>query len=468
MTAWTDDFRIGGFSFDRQPRRDPDANEHVVELSTCRDQTLRFLDQDGSPVPGIDVVIQIATASPDYNFLGTNEHSRMTTNAAGEVTYRWFPDWDKHYSYVDLDTAQWVIDGDNAIVNGAAVFTLKRSKDRKQVQGRVVSATAGVGGFYVSLRSFQGERENESDVVSAFTDSDGRFSIDVLPDATYCAYALDARWVSDIVDLIPYQSASNQITPPELSVSGGQAVEVIVTSGPQKKPYPNLTVSFQREHEYTWQEDRRTQSGTGGPQWWATTDESGRATTYTLPGKLRASVYTPRWQTEETIDVSSGEAATIRLHREVEEKRMVTGRLVLAEGLKSNLQDAEIQIGSVDGKYDDHQTLKAGQDGSFSFETLAAEIGVFGCAQDGQAAGVMVVKDLDSAITLQLRPTLDYQGQLLGEGDQPLVGRRVHAIARVEGDKDDKAMFRTSFEAKRIETKTDEQGNFVLAACRAK
>lgn len=462
LTAWTDDFRIGGFSFNRKATRDPDADEHVVELSRCRDQKLRFVDQDGSPVPGIDFVLQMATGPPNYNFIGTNEHSRMTTDAAGEVMYRWFPDWDEHYFYADLNTDKWVTDGDGETVDGAAVFKLKRRKHRRHVHGRVVSTSTGVGGFYVSLRSPQGERENSSDVILAFTDSGGRFSVDVLPDATYCAYALDSRWVGEIVDLIPYQSAFDQVTPPELSVSAGQEVEVIVTSGPQKKPYPNLTISFRRQHRYTWREDGRTRNGIGGPQWWATTDESGRATTRTLPGKLKAAVYTPLWRIEETVDVSSGEVAKIKLHREVEEKRAVTGRLVLAEGLESNLENAEIQIGTVDGNYDDQQTLKSGKDGSFSFETLAAEIGVFGYTQDGQAAGSIVVKDLDSPIELHLRPTMDYHGQLLGEGDQPLVGHGVRATVRVEGEEDHDAKFPKSFEAKRIDAETDEQGNFQL------
>src|SRR5690606_31176755 len=50
LTAWTDDQRVGGFSFSRTPPRDPEANEFEIELSQCRDQKLRFLAADGSPV----------------------------------------------------------------------------------------------------------------------------------------------------------------------------------------------------------------------------------------------------------------------------------------------------------------------------------------------------------------------------------------------------------------------------------
>jgi len=462
LDAWTEDFRIGGYSFRRKPARDPNVDRHVIELSKCRDQKMRFVDGEGAPVSGLDFVISMATAAPNYNFLGTNEHFTMTTGSAGEANYKWFPDWDDHHFSAHLRSDQWKIDGDKEIEAGVVVFKLKRAKNRKRIEGRVVSDSGGVSGLYVEMSSFQGEQENQSDVPSTFTASDGTFSVDVLPDSTYCAYVLDTQWVSEIVDMIPYQSKSGKITPPVLSVSKGQEVEVIVTSGPQEKPYSNLPIYINRIHHFTWQGKERTQNGSTGPRWWATTDKSGRATALTLPGELKAMVLSPQWRAEETVHVKDGEVTTIRFHREVEEKRKVSGRLVLPEGFESTLERAEIKIGSVGGNYDDQQTLTCGKDGSFSFETLSAEIGVFGSTHDGRAAGSVVATNLDAPITVLLRPTRECDGQLLGKGDQPLVGHGVRAIIRVAGDEDSNGGFLTHFEAKRIEAKTDEQGNFTL------
>lgn len=464
LTAWTDDFRIGGFQFVRKPTRDPDANEQVVELSACRDQKLRFVDEDGSPVPGIDFLLRIATPPPDYNYIGTNEHSLMTVDAAGEVTYKWFPDWDHHHFYVELRTDQWILDGDPRTVDDAVVFRLKKSRiaDRKRVTGRINTTGPVAGGFQVTLRSFQGERENYSDALSVFTDADGSFTVDVLPDDTYCTYVSDSRWMGEIIDLIPYQSESDRITAPELSVSAGQEVEVTVTSGPERRPYPNLSIHLRRQHRFTWREDGGTRSGVTGPQWWVTTDESGRATTRTLPGTLNVSVFTPLWRTEQTVDVRAGEPVSVRLHREIEEKRTVTGRLVLADGIQADLRGAEVRIGAVDGNYDDQQTVTCDDDGVFSCETIAAAIGVFGYTQDGRAAGSIAVTDLETPVELHLRPTMPFHGQLLGEGGRPLVDHRVRAIVRVEGDEDYNGLFVKSFEAKRIETRTDDQGRYTL------
>jgi hypothetical protein len=462
LTAWTDDHRIGGYGFYRKPTRDPNVAEHVVELSKCHDQKVRFVDEDGAPAPGVTFVLQIATPSPNFNFIGLTDHSQMTADAAGEAVYRWFPNWDDTYFYADIDKSPWILDGEPKMVDGVAVFKLRKSKGRKHVEGRVVSTDADTGGFFVTLQSFQGERENYSDIATAFTDATGRFTVDVLPDATYCAYVLDDRWVGNLIHVIPYESASDKIAPLELAVADGQPVEVVVTSGQTKKPLPNLSIHFRREHEYSWRENGQKRNGVGGPQWWAATDKSGRATTRTLPGKLRVSVFTPIWRTEQTVDVRGGDPVAIQLHREVEEKRTVTGRLVLDQGVTANLADAQVWIGSVDGQFDDQQSLTCGKDGWFSYDTFATQIGVFGCTRDGRAAGSVVVKEISSPIELRLRPTLNYEGQLLGEGGRPVVDHSVSALVRVEGDEDYNGRFVKYFDAKRIDARTDAEGNYTL------
>lgn len=317
VMAWTDD-QIGGFSFSRKPTRDPAANEHVIELSACRSQTLRFIDESGAPISGLNFVSQIATAPPDYNFIGVNEHSRVTTNSAGEAILHWFPDWEKPHFYVDLENPEWIGGDEPERVDGAYVFHLKRAQARRRV--RMALRGAEVAGLYVSVESFQGERENNTDMLSAWTDDGGRYSVDVLPDATYCANVQDAMWVSPMVDVLPYDSTTGQSTSPELVVSEGQEVEVLVTSGAEKRPYPHLPVAFFREHSFTWREAGATKHGTSSAQWWATTDASGRAVTHTLPGPMKVKIYTPLWRTEESMEVAPGKPTTVRLHSDVDEK----------------------------------------------------------------------------------------------------------------------------------------------------
>ena len=160
LTVWTDDCRVGGYSFDGGPQRDPHANRQQVELSRCRDQTLRFIDPAGATVPGVDFQLQIATPPPNYNYIGTNDHSRLTTDEAGEAVYRWFPDSKEHHFYAELLTDQWILDDETQQDGDVYVFPLKPSRiaDRKSVEGRVVSDETDCAGFCVRFSRSRASR----------------------------------------------------------------------------------------------------------------------------------------------------------------------------------------------------------------------------------------------------------------------------------------------------------------------
>jgi len=464
LSAWTDDHRIGGFQFHQKPPRDPDANEHSIELSKCRDQKVRLVTEDGAPVPGVRFSVETATPSPYYNYIGSADHFRMTTDAAGEAVYRWFPDWPEVHFYAVVNETKWILESDRKIIDGVAIYTLKERKPRKRITGSVISkgTTTGPGGFCVELHSFQGDRERRSDSPSAFSDPDGKFAVDILPDATYSAYVQDERWVGKIIDFVPYESSIDKLTLPELEVAEGQPVEVIVTSGRNKEPISNLTVSFHREHRSSWHEKGELRSGIGGPQWWATTDGSGKATTRTLPGKLTASIYSPRWRAEKTIDVVADKPVQITLHREIGDKRTVTGQIVLDPDSQNNLADVEVRVFSMDGNYEDEQSLKCNARGVFSFDTFATEVGIFASTQDGKAAGSTVTDKLAAPIEVRLLATAQYRGQLLAAGGQPAVSHPVRARVRLEGKQVDNSRSKI-VDVKRIETKTDQHGEYTLA-----
>jgi hypothetical protein len=389
----------------------------------------------------------------------------MTTDAAGEAVYRWFPDWPEVHFYAVINETNWVLEADRKIIDGVAIYTLKERKPRKRITGSVIfkGTTTGPGGFFVHLHSFQGDRELQGDSPSAFSDPDGKFAVDILPDATYSAYVQDEKWVGKIIDFVPYESSIDKLTVPELEVAEGQTVEVIVTSGPKKEPISNLTVRFRREHRSSWHENGESRSGIGGPHWWATTDDSGKATTRTLPGKLEVSVYSPRWRAEKTIDVVAGKPAQIGLHREIGDKRTITGQIVLDPDSQSNLAGVEVRVFSMDGNYEDQQTLKCNARGVFSFDTFATEVGIFASTQDGKAAGSTVTDKVAAPIEVRLLATAQYRGQLLAAGGQPAVSHPVRARVRLEGKQVNNLRSKI-VDVKRIETKTDQHGEYTLAS----
>jgi hypothetical protein len=464
LMAWTDDHRIGGYGFSRKPTRDPAAASHTIELCDCIDRTIRFVDEEGLPVSGVDFMLHLATPPPDYNYLGQNEHSRMTTDEHGEAVYRWFPDWEEHHLYADIDSNRYFVDGDPDIRDDAVVIKLKRSKSRKEVAGRIEfaedAANAGLGGFYVMIESFQAEQEHRIDMLPAFTDADGTFAHEVLPDATYVAYALDARWVSDMIDFIPFQSRIERANPARLVIHTGQPVEVVVTTGPEKRPYPDLHVSFQRDHSYQWIENGEVRGGSNGAQWWAVTDEDGIARTFALPGKLDVSVYTPLWRTEKEVEVVGAKPTAVSLHREIEDSRTITGRLVFADGVEGTLEGATVALGAVDGDYNFEQKPTVDASGSFQVKTVARHLGAFARTADGAAAGFVVSKELDKPLEITLRPTLSFHGMVVDGDDRPVANHKLSATVRVEGTERHDGLFLTSFDALRLTTTTDELGTF--------
>ena len=239
LTAWTNDFKIGGYSFDRDPPRDPMGDKFTIELDKCRSQTIRIInDEDKAPVPDLGFILTVGTGPPNYQFPGKTPDCEMKTDKNGEAVYRWFPDWKKHGSYVEILDQHWVKAADEKMVDGTMVVRLRKSQfdKRKHIAGMVTSADGNVAGFSVSITSFQGEEKNRLDVLSAFTDEHGKFAADYLPGATYCICINDARFVSNIIDLIPYEPTTDKTNAPSLNVSPGQPVEIVVTSGPAKRP----------------------------------------------------------------------------------------------------------------------------------------------------------------------------------------------------------------------------------------
>ncbi len=466
LTAWTEDFRIGGYGFNRTPARDPKEDEHVVELSSCRNLKMRFEDQSGNAVPGVDFLLHVGTPAPNFNHVGQTENTRMRTDSNGEALYRWFPDWKAHIFNAESTSDLWYIGNDITTVEGKVIFKLTRSKlaERKRVSGTVLSSGTGVGGFFVSAQSFQSDQEGHSDHLSTFTNEDGTFSVDVLPDATYCSFVVDSKWVSNIINLIPYQSVGDKIINPELTVSAGQQVEVLVTTGPDRNPYPNLGVSFETEYRYSFRDGDEKRNGNGGPRWFLTTDATGRIRTPANLGKLNVSVYSPLWQIRESHDVSMGQPTRITLHREIEAKLNVKGQLVLQTGLDARIDDAAITIGALGGNSRDSQTLKSDSTGAFAFETSASPVGVFARTKDGLASGMIVLMGLEHPIELTLSRTLDYAGQLIGADGKPSVGVGVIAKVRVEGNQEntDNHFVGSSFEATSLEAITDQQGNYKI------
>ncbi|MEX2139106.1 MAG: M56 family metallopeptidase [Pirellulales bacterium] len=473
LTAWTDDFQVGGYAFYRKPHRDPRGTEFTIELEDCRNQTIRLVHgEDGSPLAGVPFTLTVGTGPPYYNFPGSPEtlpQSTMTTNKKGEAIYRWFPDWKQHASDVRIVDLRWgrVESGESKEAeDGALVVKLKPRATRKPLTGHVTAGGLDVGGLLVSIHSFQGEGdENTSDHVYAITEHDGSFTADCLPGATYCTYVMDERYVSNIIDLIPYEPETGKSNAALLHVSEGEPVEIRVTSGPNRAPMGNESISLHAPHECTWREDGETRRGTDGKHWWVQTDEHGIARIRALAGsELIASVDAGEWRSaEQKVAIKAGGVTTIEFHREIDAAREVTGRVIPPSGLEVDLAHAEIVMESIDRETDERQTVETDERGRFALKTKALRFGIFAYTADGKAAGITFPDSIDQPVEVQLAPTADLHGRLLGQDDKPLVGHALRVEPQVRAkQRPSDVPFAVNFIVKEFETKTDSEGNYTL------
>ncbi len=462
LTAWTDDFRIGGYYFNRKPARDPSGDRFTIELEKCRSQVVRLInDADKTPIPNLDFVLTVGSGPPDYQFVGQTPGCEMRTNGKGEAVYRWFPDWKQHGSNIEVADPHWAKAAEPETVDGVIVFKLKKNRfnERKRVVGQVASAAGNLSGFAVQMYSFQGEEKHRSDVLYAFTDENGTFAADYLPGATYCIHIDDARSVSDLIDLIPYDPETKKTQAPHLTISDGQPVEVVVTSGPKRAPLAHETVYLDTYHDFSWRENGRNRHGRGGRAWWVTTNEQGKARTFAMLGKINGSIYTPEWRAQAAANVSTEGVTRLEFHRAVAEARKITGRLQLPREVVANVSGADVEVGAIDGETDERSSLKTNAQGEFSFTSKAGRIGIYARTKDRKAAGVFRLDDLERPLALTLKPTNEVRGQLLGKDDRPIKGRTVTAGVSV-GKFDFNKAWTTTFQAATFEAKTDDQGNY--------
>lgn len=461
ISAWTADHRVGGYQFVRQPTRDAKAAQHVIELSPCRPQKIRFTQEEGNqPVEGLGFCLYVATPEPYYNYVGLIPASTMKTDAKGEATFEWFPDWPKHHFYVDRLDKEWVKVGAEQITDdGVIEVRVKPSKfaQRQRISGQLSSFDGKHGGYLLEFRSFQGEQQNRMDVLYAISDAEGNFTISVLPGSSYYGHVDDNRYFSDIVNWTPYDPKTNASSSPKFSVKEGVPIEVYLCEGANKSPMKNTYVSLFNTHD--------APGGKGSHQWFAISGSDGVARGYARSDRpLTVSVNQLDWRMEKVFEPKDGKFERMEMHRPIAGRLRVKGRLSLPPDSESSLEQAEMVFGAIDGQSMDYDRVKLQTDGHFEFETVSPLFGVYASSKDKKAAIVQIVEssDINGELLLQLTPTGSYEGQLLDSEGKPKANYPVRASIEVAGNRKSETGSPTSFQAQVASAETDAEGNFTL------
>lgn len=459
FTAWSQNQLIGGYQFFQTPVRDPQANSHVISMYQCRPFEVHLKDAKGQPIAGVELDLFVATPSPDYNYLGWPDDFKVATNQKGVATVNGYPDMQAAHCYAEISEKLWIIESSQLGRDRLDVIA-RRAVERKKISGQVIGDSKFAGGFSVKLGSFQAEQEDKIDYVYSFSDADGNFSADVLPDASYAVFLEDNKWVANAIDSIPFESKTQQENPLELFLSHGIPVRITLTQGSNRNPISHAWVNLRSRHEITWHEDGRAQSGSLGRDTNAYSNYTGVIEILAPEGELEASVYLPDWQVKQKIDVRRGESNEIQFHRKVDQRVEVTGKIVPWKKDQQQIAGATLHIRAIDGESADEFRFVADEEGSFRIETNATKLGAIAYSADKRFGGALVIKEFAKPARIELHPTKSFSGKIIDQDGNPVANHLVWASISIEDEQKSGTAFPTTFYLPRIESQTDSEGNY--------
>ncbi|GAB5407036.1 MAG: hypothetical protein Aurels2KO_52670 [Aureliella sp.] len=463
LTAWTKSGLLGGYQLSKKPTRDPLAQEHTVKMLECQPMQVRVKDEAGKPIAGVSLEVQAATPAPNFNYFGMPDASHVTTNDEGIATYKWFPKIDSPHAYATILDSGWLkVSSD---LHEDHIELVSAQPTRRTITGQVSGGSTFAGGLGVNLYSFDGSPSMDaSEGRYVFTDADGSFTAQVVPDATYGYYVDDFRWSSQMSDGVLADSATGKSVSPVLFLSEGIPVRIELTAGPSHDPIEGVYVGMQTQHSFSWEVDFRKQNGTVSRHVRVRSDENGVVEGFAPEGKLSVNFYTRAWNKRVEYEVRRDQENVFEFHRASAGAVTVKGQLTCAEG---DVSFAEIHVGSIDGESRDSFDLKADRQGRFELETISSRLAVLAISKDGLLAATGIIDDVLQLAEFELTPTMPYQGRVVDANNQPVAGHNVAAKITV-GITDYSKLYPTSFTFPPIETKTDAIGAFEFASLPSK
>ena len=461
LTAWSCDKFIGGYQFWRLPKRDPNAQEHAIDLIPCRSHLINTVDVQGAAIPNIKLSLHAVTPE---NSISAPDELAVSTDGMGHAEYKWFPKIANADHIVQLKGDEWLI-ADQKKGEGQMSLVLKPAANRMRIEGKVTNQQGLTGGLSVQMESFQSGIPNRSDIIRATADRNGRFFADVLPNAFYSAVVNDSQWVSEPVDFMPFSEADKKFNEPELFVTKGFPVQIVVTSGIKRRPLAGIKLSIGLEHPINWVENGKFQFGNvNGRRLYEMTNKDGVVEILAQEGKLEVYASKDDWQSKELIVVLGDLANRLEIHREVDEFIEVVGQLVAPKGMAMDLSRVVVKFGAIDGKSTDKGDTESIALGRFKFKTKASRIGIYASSKDGLASGTTVVSELSKPVILQLHPKQSFSERLLTAEGEVLKNQKVLARIRIVGETRNGDLVPASFDADQFHATTNENGEYTFSS----
>ena len=463
LSAWTEDKRIGGYSFRDGPPRDNLANEHVIELSKCREQKIRVVDESGNPVSGIELRTNVRTPSPHRNSVPRYEKREFVTDENGEAIDEWFPDWEEYSYTAEVRSDPWIHEDYGAFVDDVFVVRVMKSPrlERKEISGKLKISSKWQGGFLVRLNSHDHPLENRSDPIYARTDIEGNFTAQVMPGAAYVIVLCDKDWISNFWTGVLVNEDTGKVEQPTLKISRGPKIEVQLTGGAKQEPISNIWIVLDTRFSREWVENGVEHKASMNFRKSLHTDENGIAVGRMPLGPMEVKVREGNWEPSQKVIVKTGEVTRVGFHREFNRKLKLRGRLEFVQNPKANFEGARIGLVVMDGETRSEANGLADVDGSFELESAGGRFGIFAILADGSAAGFAITDGPEESPRISLKPTVTYRACLVDQDGNAIPNATVTMNTEIY----DSRLLGTDFVVGILrmileKTETDSDGNF--------
>jgi len=431
LTAWREQGEerlLGGFSF--YENSESIGAQPEVEMFQCETREVFVVDKNERPVPQLPLNLIMIVPKPKIAFWGLPDGVTLQTDDDGEATLDWLPKIEGISIEHSTPNRRWLSNHRVETKMDEQRLTLHFvHRPLKRIEGQIVSddeSKSGLGGFAIRLAG--------NDVVEmmghfayAFSDADGKFSVDVISDVPYLYWVEDETWVSANVNSIPADTSVDQTEPIKLTLSRGHPVKVTVVSETTGEPIPKVEISVNAQRSYP-------PNNIGGPRIRRVTDQSGVIEAVAAAERLEVSAALGDWREEQKLTVKPGEINKLTFRKKTDSAK-IAGQLRTWNDQKINFRRCQINVEGIDGTSNEQYTLAADENGAFNFETTARKTGVIVFSKDRKLAGSAMIDNLEEPVEIDLYPTQKYAGQILDYRGEPVEDHRVFAWIEVIGDR---------------------------------
>ena len=458
LVAWHSTLGVNGIRNSdndyRKRETQVEGDSSTISLRPPAPLTIRLLDQNEDPVPGIKMGVSVRPEKAKWIVVRDIVDSQVTTDANGEAVVNWAP---TEIGYVEpnLLTKGWKRDStdvDRVNSHREVVVHIRRLH---AVTGKLVMP-AGANPSGILVGGFGFGIGNNGHIPRTRVRKDGSFHFLVPSDHGYVLGIVDNDWAAPLWTgkiLSDDDAEQAEIT---LEAAPAIPIEVSVTRGADHQPVADAWIDVSMDKSFEWTdstgEERR---GTSGPSKWLKTDANGMARVGVGLGDVELRVDVGDWSEEKKFEVKSDKPIRFEFHRPWQGERVVTATIEAPDTLSTNTKVLAWSVGELDSWDHSSREETAEVKNPSTVEVKFDEKHLYLAVIDeaNRRSGLVYFDPSQETKSIKLVDfAKHYSGQFLDENGKPLANREVKLLTETEA----------SFLDLGRKTRTDEEGRFAF------